>query len=321
MRKTEYNTALESPANQLKYWRAVIRETYAPQSVEPSAKCIFLGRIEGWHIGHLYISKFHSDPVTYRREPHHVIERRDDNYQVIIPKFSSMCLHQNGKQVECIPGQFTIQSGTSPFFIQHGKISSTVVKIPGEMLRDRINKPEDFCATMLSCDRSGGAMFIDYIDSLVQQAETLTSNIECSFSSNLVDLLAIMLESSGETMSQSESSCQSAHLQRIFRYINTQLSDPSLSPGQIANHCGISLRYIHQLFEQTDWTVSGWILERRLQECYKMLTDANNPMRTIAELAYRWGFSDPAHFSRSFKSRFSMTPGDARTSRRNDIAR
>ena len=59
-------------------------------------------------------------------------------------------------------------------------------------------------------------------------------------------------------------------------------------------------------------TVASWIKARRLKQCYDALADPHKPIRSIAELAYRWGFSDQAHFSRSFKTRYNMTPGQVR---------
>jgi AraC-like DNA-binding protein len=48
-------------------------------------------------------------------------------------------------------------------------------------------------------------------------------------------------------------------------------------------------------------TVAGWIRSRRLARCRVALTDVRQD-RTITEIATKWGFSDVAHFSRTFKA-------------------
>ncbi len=48
-------------------------------------------------------------------------------------------------------------------------------------------------------------------------------------------------------------------------------------------------------------------MERRLEHCRKELS-CYGPSKNITEIAYRWGFNDSAHFSRSFKNRYGISP-------------
>jgi hypothetical protein len=50
----------------------------------------------------------------------------------------------------------------------------------------------------------------------------------------------------------------------VKAYIDAHLSDPDLSLTAIAKNNGISLRYLHQLFRQTDMSASEWL---RLRSC------------------------------------------------------
>jgi AraC-like DNA-binding protein len=43
------------------------------------------------------------------------------------------------------------------------------------------------------------------------------------------------------------------------------------------------------------------------------LADPAERDRSVSEIAYHWGFNDAAHFSRTFKARFGMSPRDARS--------
>jgi AraC family transcriptional regulator, positive regulator of tynA and feaB len=45
------------------------------------------------------------------------------------------------------------------------------------------------------------------------------------------------------------------------------------------------------------------------------LLDKAQDARSVSEIAYRFGFGDLSHFSKSFKSRFGNTPRDIRKSR------
>ena len=83
----------------------------------------------------------------------------------------------------------------------------------------------------------------------------------------------------------------------------------------IARGCGVSTRYLHELFRDTGQTVRSWIRDQRLMACREALEDPNN-VETAAEIAYRWGFGDQTQFSRVFKAEFGVPPGEFRENAR-----
>ncbi len=54
--------------------------------------------------------------------------------------------------------------------------------------------------------------------------------------------------------------------------------------------------------------VTDFIRVRRLERCRIELCDPRRAERNITEIAFCWGFSDSAHFSRSFKRQFGVSP-------------
>ena len=78
-----------------------------------------------------------------------------------------------------------------------------------------------------------------------------------------------------------------------------------------------------KLFQPEGTTVSAWIRARRLEGARRDLGDPEFAGLTIAALAARWGFSDPARFSRAFRAVYGCSPTEARavaTMRRLDWA-
>jgi AraC-like DNA-binding protein len=108
---------------------------------------------------------------------------------------------------------------------------------------------------------------------------------------------------------------RNGHLLRCEHFIRTHLDDMKLTPQTIADGCGISLRYLHQIFEGEGLTVCAYIRNQRLAICDTLLRDPNC-RKSISEIAYQWGFADQAQFSRNYRGRFGCTPSEARAASR-----
>ena len=88
---------------------------------------------------------------------------------------------------------------------------------------------------------------------------------------------------------------------RIVGYIEARLSDWDLTPAKIAAAHHIAVRRLHKLFEDQPLTVAALIRRRRLERCRADLARSD---QRVAAVATRWGFTDPAHFSRLFKATY-----------------
>ena len=100
---------------------------------------------------------------------------------------------------------------------------------------------------------------------------------------------------------------------RIKDYINQQLSDPALGPGEIAAAVNISRRYLHKLFEGEHRTVSLYVKELRLERLRRDLLDPRLADRSVSAIAFGCGFGDLSGFNRSFKDAYGVSPSEMRS--------
>ena len=77
---------------------------------------------------------------------------------------------------------------------------------------------------------------------------------------------------------------------------------PNLTPARVAQAEGISERYLQKLFEGVGDNFTRYVRERRLQRAWADLSNPTEAHRSISEIAYRYGFGDSAHFSRTFRA-------------------
>ena len=84
-------------------------------------------------------------------------------------------------------------------------------------------------------------------------------------------------------------------------------------PASTAAALGISLRQLHLLFEPTGTSCARYVTQRRLQQCRSALTSPTGVARSVADIAFGWGFNSLATFYRAFEREFGMPPAAFRT--------
>jgi AraC-like DNA-binding protein len=93
---------------------------------------------------------------------------------------------------------------------------------------------------------------------------------------------------------------------RILEHIERRIGDPDLGPQSIATEFGISLRWVHHVFNVDGASVARHIRERRLDVVAAQL-QSDRRFPRIGSLAERTGFASRDQLTRAFKARFGVT--------------
>lgn len=102
--------------------------------------------------------------------------------------------------------------------------------------------------------------------------------------------------------------------QRALDFIDSNIDNPRLSPDFILRRFNVSRAHLYRVFAE-DGGVSSVILDRRLDAAFVELTRTDAIARSVAEIAFAFGFTNGAHFSRRFRARFGLTPSEVRRER------
>jgi len=102
-----------------------------------------------------------------------------------------------------------------------------------------------------------------------------------------------------------------ALLSRATAFIELHLADADLTPGRIAAQQGVSERLLYSVFEEQGDSVSAYVRRRRLARAHADLQRFDRAV-TVREIARRWGFTDPAHFTRAFVAAYGVAPSRVR---------
>jgi AraC-like DNA-binding protein len=97
---------------------------------------------------------------------------------------------------------------------------------------------------------------------------------------------------------------------RIEAYVQQHLTDPALSPESIAHAHHISVRQLYKLWSEKELGLAEWIMRGRLEGARHDIANRGSP--GIAAVARRWGFTDPTHFGRRFRTAYGLSPREWR---------
>lgn len=310
--KTVFSTSQAETAHRSHHWHEAIARAYFPLELQFRHPDSFNGDLAIWQLGDVSLSRLTSDALTYRRRPHHFKAEREEQFLITIPARSEIFFAQCGKDVRCNPGGLLLERSHEPYEFSHSEAADLwVLKVDATALGGHIRFPDRFCSMVFDATNGAGGMLVDMVNLIPGRFDAMNEEVRATIGQQLVDLFVLSLKADERTLTSGASSVRAAHLTRIERYVRLNLQNPDLDMETIARACGISTRYLHELFRDTNQTLGQWIRDQRLAACQAALRDPAN-RQTVAEIAYRWGFSDQAQFSRAFKSHIGASPTEYR---------
>ncbi len=310
MEVVAHSTEQIMPNQRSAHWNRVIAETYFPLQLTFRDAATFSGTLERRQMGSVSLSRLATEPLQYERRPTHISHTREEEYLITVPRRSPVEFKQMGREVRCDPGSFIVERGDEPYRFSYDTSNElSVLKISKRSLAEKVRDPDRFCARTIDARGGLSALFA----AMMHQMHSLPLSAGRAaevLGRQMVEVLALSLDEAAGDDHQVRTSVRSGHLRRAEQVIRRHLSDPALSPEFVAEACGISKRYLHELFSDTNQTVSQFIRDERLLAAKDLI--ASSPSLSMAEISYRFGFCDQAQFSRLFKAKFDQAPSEWR---------
>jgi AraC-like DNA-binding protein len=255
------------------------------------------------------------DPVSIHRDQEDIARDSVDNFLLATQLRGTVLISQGESEFIQHPGELAIMDAGQPYTIVHTQKSHRLIlHIPKDVYQERVHahlQDRKFSSRKLP---KGGLVNVihNMLKSLASEAETLGPKDQYTVAEALLELTTAILRADVDHDYELQHARQSALFRRILEFMESNYMDCELTPEKVADANGISVRYLHSLFNQAGITVSKWIWERRLKATREDLIDPNMAHMRVSEIAFRRGFNDPAHFSRAFKARFDISPSKLR---------
>jgi AraC-like DNA-binding protein len=256
---------------------------------------------------------------TARRKHGHIATDPSDDLLLYLPLSSGYSLSQGGRAIELHPGTASFARLDQPFvasFVgaRRGASSAANVRISRSAVRRRFPRIDDCLVQALSLRHGAGRILLTLLRCSIAESEYLDDDVAGVLGESLLDCIGAA--AAQQWGGQTEAAAPRGRLrERLLVVLRANLSNPCLDPALLAETCGISLRAVHYAFADGGTTVAATIREQRLLRCRADLRDPSLTGRTVASIAYSWGFKDVAHFAHAYRARFNISPGRDRSPR------
>lgn len=308
----EFTTNTITPTRQLPAWREIMSDVYYSVDVVRAEQNL-RGRIREVEIENLSVTRFDSDSQRVLRTRAKIAQDPDDSYVFIMPQREKMFYSQFGRSGFVAEGDYILVS-TSEFYELScpDNFINYTVKLPGSKLRARIPDVDDHLCCRFPMNREMAQIALCLATKAAATLASTPSVHAAAIASRIEDFISMVIECEDASDVVQEKRARFLLRQRISQYIRSRVEDQDLTPREIAARLGISVSYLHRVFNEHGTTVSAYIMDQRLNLAYEKLASSNGLRSTIAEMAYATGFKNPSHFCKAFAARYNKSPRDVR---------
>lgn len=272
----------------------------------------FRGSVSTSRIGQLQVSRVAATSHEAQRTRRRIVHDRKDVVLVNVVTAGTFQIRQDGRTATLARGDLAIHDSTRPYtLLFNTSFSQLIFEFPRLLLKQRLGSFERYTAVRVGNDDDVGGLAGHFLAGIARVGTQVDEGTAQQLSVQAVDMLALTFAHRLQDVSPSASSShRAALLYRAKTFVDTHLQQ-RLTLGAVSGVLGCSTRYVCSLFADEHTTLSEYVRARRLERCAHNLVYGSCSQQ-VSEIAYAWGFNSAAHFCRSFRARFGMSPTEYR---------
>jgi AraC-like DNA-binding protein len=305
------DTRVVAPRDRPEYWSAGIAERFFPMRVDAVSAPIFDARLVGGRIGPVAVGSIQGRPHRVVRSSAQISAGDPECILLYLLTRGAVRIEQEDRSCVLRPGDLACHDTSRPSVFEGQEAFEVLLfSVPRWFIGARAENIARRSAT-----RAAGAgaplarLAAPFLASLVRAAaegDGLPGNDGDGAAEMILPLLRTAF---GDDKPSEGHTTVSPLLFQLQRYASEHLHDPELGPERLANEHFVSTRYVHKLFASSGTGVSEWIRDRRLAGATDELRRSGIAIAAVAE---RWGYRNPASFSRAYRERYGCAPSDVR---------
>lgn len=314
LQKSFFTTQFVCPDKRLDVWKESIDTLFdvtpAPQS--GSARCHTT--VASYLIDNqIMFSGCATHAQRFERQPLRVARDSLDYFVLQTHLSGRQELKRGRKTVNCTPGDLMVLDLAE----RHDAITTAFTQrslvIPRHMIAPHLTEPDNHAARVLKADSPLATLAVNHLKSTFNLLGSMTEKESLQIIQPTVLLIAGALNGSVERVADGSSAVSNSLLIHAKAEIEKNLQK-HITVDRLSASLRHSRSTLYRLFEPFGG-VRSYVQERRLRRSAHELLSTQGVGKRICDIAYTWGFASEAHYSRAFRQRFGMTPGEARASR------
>ncbi|MFJ6379318.1 helix-turn-helix domain-containing protein [Kitasatospora sp. NPDC092039] len=310
-------TASVADGDKAAFWSGAVSRSLVPLEVHPRTGRPFDGLLESHRLGYVRISTLEADAARLSRTAALIARapRSEPQVGVGLQVSGRAVLEQDGRRAEVPPGGLVLYDTARPYAVDYPERFRThLFHVPRRLLGVPERDLRHASATAVGPTEGCGPVLLPFLGVLAASAHSFPAPVGDRLAGSVADLFGTLIAQLAPARETDEPGAQNAHLvRRVREYVDRHLGEPDLSPERIAQAHHISVRYLHRLFEGEGVTVSRLVQQLRLEACARELARRGRTAPTVSAVAQRWGFVNPAHFSRTFRAAYGVSPREWRS--------
>ncbi len=308
-----FDTETVAPHERFDFWTDSSDRAFFPCTFRRREPLGFTGTVRQYLMGPLTVSRVTSAATSVSRTWSDIAAHDPEAVHLSLQLRGRTLFSQLDRQTPVSPGEMVLYDTSHPFTIETDSSYDLVVLECSRLLLGlRGHDPVSRLATPLRGDIAQ-TLVAPFLTRLARGlADGTVAEGDTDLGESAVYLLRALCTDSAAGADVARRQTSGDLLARVKVHIEERLDDHDLRPDTIAAAHFVSTRHLQKLFKADGVTVTDWIRERRLAGCRRDLRDPAHAHETVLTIATRWGLTNPAHFSRSFRALYGCTPTEFR---------
>lgn len=311
---SHFDTANLPAAQRFNAWRESMSVVFDINAYDDTARDRCYAKLDSFLLDDIVISHCRLGAQTFLRDVSRIARDGLDHYQLHLFLSGSVEMECGGRTGTAKAGDFVNLDHGETFASRTTDYEIVNLFIPRRRLAPLLRAPDATHGVVFDSRTGAGRLLSDYLNSLNRAAREITLDQAPPAAEALLQLAALALN--GAVIDEHDPPAHADHalLLKAQLFIKDNLHSQNLCPEIVARSMGVSRSRLYRIFAPCGG-VADYIREMRLRRALSDLISRRHLHRPISQIAYSWGFKNPAHFARAFRTRFGAWPGEVRENR------
>lgn len=270
------------------------------------------GEVHAGYIPILFHKACGNVSTVTRRSPSLIRKDSADLYLLSFPLTGSLKVIQSNRTTPIHPGDCVLTYANAPVTLVNlpdddAQHESLHVLASSSLMARLLLKPQHLCGSALHLQGNGGDLAQRLLVDLYRTAEDMDTRAAQSLATSAIEAILLAAQD-GVRRQAPDAGRRERSLRKLLDHIALHCFEPDLSARKVAEACGISTRYLHDLLQRDGKSFHALLWQARLASAKEQLEDRSLAERAISEVAYLVGFKSTSHFSRAFRAAYGLSP-------------